>query len=159
MPMKTKEKTKEKTKKKRPNLPLTKKQEAYCQARAEGHSYREAYIKAGYSNNNGHDVGGNAFVLENMSEKTKTILARIAQLKEQAKAGALMDREARQALLAELANDEEGARADRIRAIDLLNKMSGDYTERVIYEGNATVSIEDARREAWEALRGTDETR
>ena len=157
--MKAKEKKTTKDGKKKRVLPLTKKQEAYCRARAEGATYRQAYKEAGYKDNGDSSNGGSAYTLEHLSAKTKEILARIAQLKEQAEAGAIMDRQARQAMLTQLANDEEGARADRIRAIDLLCKMSGDYTERVIYEGTASVSIEDARKEAWDALRGNDETR
>lgn len=131
---------------------LTEKQKRYCRLRADGESRRAAYKGAGYSGD-GKTANDNAYNLETRSAKSTAILQRIAELQQRVEDGAIMDRSQRQALLTELAQDEEGARADRIRALDLLNKMCGDYTERVIYEGNSHVSIEDARAEAWDSLK------
>ena len=135
---------------------LTAKQKEYCKGRADGLSYKDAYIRAGYADNGDKVTTNNAYTLENLSAHSREILERIAELQARAEAGGILKREQRQQLLSDIALDTEGARADRIRALDLLAKMSGDYTERMIYEGTAFVSIEDARREAWDALRGDE---
>lgn len=136
-------------------MALTKRQKEYAKRRAQGETYAKAYKGAGYSNRQSDKTAErNAYALEHESGETSNkILARIADLQRRAEAGGILKREQRQQLLSDLAMDEDGARADRIRAVDLLNKMSGDYTERVIYEGNAHVSIEQARADAWEALK------
>lgn len=132
-------------------MPLSKRQKAYCRRRADGEGRAKAYKGAGYSDKQ-TDASAEANARK-MEKATAGILEEIARLQEEADAGAILDRQQRQTLLTRLALDKEGARADRIRALDLLAKMSGDYTERVIYEGTSRVSIEQARQEAWDSLK------
>lgn len=133
-------------------MALTKRQKKYAERRAAGDTYAGAYKKAGYKGE-GKTATDNAYNLEHKSPASTEILQRIAAIQERVEQNAILDRQQRQAELTALALDPEKCAADRIRALDLLNKMSGDYTERVIYEGNAHVSIEEARAEAWDSLK------
>ena len=59
------------------------------------------------------------------------IAAYIKQLSEAAQTARIMTARARQELLSDIARDEDNAAADRIRAVDTLNKMTGEYTTKV----------------------------
>ena len=130
---------------------LTPKQRKYAKGRADGLSRAKAYKQAGYCPT-GTDATANRNAIE-LERRTTTIQAQLEKYRRMAEDGAILDRAQRQALLTELATDTEGARADRIRATDLLCKMSGDYSDTVIHRVSGAVSIEDARRQAWDALR------
>lgn len=133
-------------------MALSKRQRSYTKRRAAGEGRAKAYKGAGYSDKQ-TDASAEANARK-MEHANPAILREIERLQAEAEQGAIIDRIQRQTLLTRIALDTDKATADRVRAVDLLCKMSGDYTERVIYEGNAHVSIEDARREAWERLRG-----
>jgi phage terminase small subunit len=45
----------------------------------------------------------------------------------------------RQALLSDIANDKQNELSDRIRAIDTLNKMTGEYVTKV--QGNINADV------------------
>lgn len=55
----------------------------------------------------------------------------IRELSEKAQDERIMTAKERQALLSDMAKDDENAPADRIRAIDTLNKMTGEYVTKV----------------------------
>ena len=59
------------------------------------------------------------------------IAAYIKQLSEAAQTARIMTARDRQELLSDIAKDEDNAAADRIRAVDTLNKMTGEYTTKV----------------------------
>lgn len=59
---------------------------------------------------------------------------------------------ARQALLTEMALDEGAAKADRLRATDILNRMCGDYDDHISITGRMDMSIEEVRKETWEKM-------
>ncbi len=67
------------------------------------------------------------------------IAAYIRQLSEAAQTARIMSARERQALLSDMAKDAENDTADRIRAIDTLNKMTGEYITHV----EATVQQSD----------------
>lgn len=113
---------------------LTVKQVKYCQNRAKGLTQRESYIKAGYSSNqkpNSIDV--NASDLEKM-EKIKK---KIEELQRRADNGCILTTEQRKQALADFYLDDTKSDKDRLKAIDLLNRMSGDYIDKK--EINATI--------------------
>ena len=59
------------------------------------------------------------------------IAAYIKQMSEAAQTARIMTARDRQELLSDIARDEDNAAADRIRAVDTLNKMTGEYTTKV----------------------------
>lgn len=127
---------------------LTAKQKRYCKERAAGNTYADSYERAGYSvppGEKGRKVAtDNAYNMEHKTESTTEKIQReIKRLQEQAEAGAILDRKARQGLLSGIALDQEESTTDRLRAADMLNRMSGDYTDRVQVEATARLSYAD----------------
>lgn len=134
---------------------LTAKQRAYAERRAAGESYADAY-RGAYDDNGGtrKTAATNAENLEKRSAASPAILERIRELREAAEAGAILKREERQALLTEIATDARESSRDRMRAIDQLNRMSGDYTEntRVTMAGGLSLTYEERLQTLREAL-------
>ena len=58
------------------------------------------------------------------------IAAYIKQLSEAAQTARIMTALDRQELLSDIARDEDNSAADRIRAVDTLNKMTGEYMQK-----------------------------
>ena len=88
-----------------------------------GNVYQSA-VQAGYSEK--YASADACKILENPS-----VSAYIRDLSEKAQDERIMTAKARQVLLSDLARDPEQAAADRIRAVDTLNKMTGEYTVKV----------------------------
>lgn len=132
--------------------PLDARQKKYCRERVAGKSQGQAYRAAGYSPNNS-DASCNVAACR--LEKDERIQAELARLTRLAEAGAVMDRQQRITLLTEMAMDETRKDDSRQRALDMLNKMHGDYTEHQITEISASVdlSYEDKRQAVLDALR------
>jgi len=105
---------------------LTPKQEAYVQNLVSGMSQREAYRAAYPSSLKWKDksVDNKASALLN---KNGEILARYNELKERSANKAVLTRARKKELLRSIAESEEAAVSDRLKAIDLDNKMEGDY--------------------------------
>ena len=84
----------------------------------------QAAISAGYSEKyargNAHKLVANSCISEY-----------IRQLSEKAQNDRIISARERQALLSDMAKDAENTPSDRIRAIDTLNKMTGEYTVKV----------------------------
>ena len=90
---------------------------------ASGNTVQSA-IKAGYSKNY---ANANACkLLENVR-----VAEYIKELTEKAQDDRILTAKERQAMLSDIANNEGLLTADRIRAIDTLNKMTGEYTMKV----------------------------
>ena len=139
---------------------LTAKQAEYARRRARGESYSSAYVGAGYSPVGGVKVAtDNAYTLEHRSAASTEILQKIQALRERADRGAVMDRQARVALLSSMALDETARPDDRLRAVDILNRMHGDYTDRteVRYSGGLSLSYEERRSMLLDGLTGSQE--
>lgn len=131
------------------------KREKYAQLRAGGASRYESMKGAGFdpnTNRNGTTV--DSYKIENKKNpKTMDVINRINELKEKAAQGQILDRQARQSLLTEMALDETAAKADRLRATDILNRMCGDYDDHLRITGTAEISIEQIRKETWEKMK------
>lgn len=90
----------------------------------------EAALKAGYSK--GTAKYASQWLKNPKSPKYKPEVAEyIKQLAEKAQNDRIISARERQALLSDMAKDAENAPSDRIRAIDTLNKMTGEYTVKV----------------------------
>ena len=91
----------------------------------------EAYKKAGYKvkSDNAAAVGA-AKLLRNAK-----VQSRIAELRSEMDSHKIMDAAERRELLTRFARDEETGKADRLKAMDLLNKMDGVYINKTQISG------------------------
>ena len=116
------------------------KNEKFAQGIFEGLSQRKAYRAAFPSSKKWKDstVDSRASELYNTSE----ILGRLKELQESAADDSILSVIERKKWLSELIDGEHsGMTADKIRAIDILNKMDGVYTTK--FEGTITTKLED----------------
>ena len=128
-------------------MALTAKQKKYCQGRAMGKSLSQAFKDAGYGPNScTKTLKQNADRMEKRSAHAKEIQAEIARLREMAEQDAILDRRQRQALLTEIALNSENDMPDRLRSLDQLNRMSGDYTDTVRTEVSGKIEMSYADR-------------
>lgn len=114
------------------------KQETFAQNLAKGMSQRQAYLAAFPSAKNWkpETVDNKAYKLANSDE----ILARCNELKEASACNAILDRQERMIILSNFALNEELFPKARMQAIDLLNKMDGDYVQKISAVVSAPVS-------------------
>ena len=135
---------------------LTANQEKFVQGIIEGKSQAEAYRSA-YPNQKMSDktIWEKASALMHKDK----VVARLAELREQMMTPSIMSAQERLALLTRIAKGEEhevvvrfvdGERCEiivpaslktRQTAIDLMNKMTGEYTTKVEADVNGTVNI------------------
>ncbi len=103
---------------------MTERQKKFAEYYAQCGNATQSAVKAGYSNK---------FTNTNATKllQNTTISNYIRKLTEKAQTDRIMTARERQALLSDLAKDDENDTADRIRAIDTLNKMTGEYIARV----------------------------
>lgn len=116
------------------------KYEKFAQGIFEGLSQRKAYREAFPNSAKWKDktVDSRASELYNTSE----ILGRLKELQEEAASESIKSVIERKKWLSELIDGEHGGMtADKIRAIDILNKMDGVYTTKI--EGSVSVKLED----------------
>ena len=132
--------------------PLDARQRKYCRERIKGKTQAQAYADAGYSKGNSHKT-----MMENACrlEANDRIKAELERLQRLADAGAVLNREQRIRLLSEMAADDTRKDDARQRAIDMLNKMGGDYSEKQIIEAKAEVSLslDEKRQVVLDALK------
>jgi hypothetical protein len=126
--------------------------ERYCQNRIAGDSQRQAYRKAFPQSRKWKDatVDNKAYALE----KSDEVKARLAEL--QKEADALAEKEAEKAcltrvqkrqILARLATEPNASAQDICKAIDLDNKMQGEYVEKVSVSGEINNPFKDLSTE------------
>lgn len=115
---------------------LTPKQEKFVQCIIEGMSQSDAYRSA-YSAKNMTDktVWESASRLMNDSK----VSARIKELREQIDKKTIMTAQERLEWLTSLIKSEEETTADKLKASDQMNKMQGEYIQKV----QANVTYED----------------
>lgn len=124
---------------------LTTKQRKYCHARASGKGQVESYEKAGYSmrqSKKSKEV--NACKLESM----ESIQKKLEELQTKADNGCILNTEQRKQALTEFYCDTTKSDKDRLKAIDLLNRMTGDYIDKKEINANITGLTRSDRLEA-----------
>lgn len=101
---------------------LNTRQEKFCEFIVAGENQTDAYLKAGYK------------VTRDVARKNATrmmtnddIIAHIAKLRKPQTEKALLTRDRKRELLAEIAEDRAAAKADRIRAMAEDSRMEGHY--------------------------------
>ena len=106
---------------------LTKRQEAFVRAymgEAKGIAYEAAKIAGYKGNRNTLDATASRML------RNDKIRARLDELAKEVKKVAIVDRKRRVELLSEFAQDESMSARNRMKAMELLGKMSGDFIER-----------------------------
>ena len=106
-------------------------QENFCVEFVRCGNATEAYKKAGYKVNSDKA----AAVCATKLLKKANIQARIAELRKEFASSKIMDAAERRELLTQFARDEETAKPDRLKAMDLLNKMDGVYINKTQVSG------------------------
>lgn len=136
--------------------PLDERRKKYCRERISGKTQRQAYKAAGFCPNSDKPTTIDPAACR--LEKEDRIKKELARLQRLAEDGAIMSRNQRIALLTEMASDESRKDDARQRALDMLNRMHGDYTEKTITEvhGNMDISLEDRKAMILEALKGNE---
>lgn len=133
---------------------LTDKQARYAEQRAAGKSKTDSYLSA---YNAGESSRRTAYRQARELETGNSgpmIAAYIERLREQAAAGNILKSQEIAAALSGIAADDTAPRGDRLRALDLLNRMQGAYIDRRETVVTASVSMESAEKAALEALAG-----
>lgn len=124
---------------------LTPLQVRYCQERAKGETQRQAYIKAGYSSRgNDQTLDSNASRLESDPK----ISAKIEYLQSMVDNNALLTTEQRQAALVDIYLDDSKGTNARLKALDMLNRMAGDYVDKQQIDATVSGLTREDRRDA-----------
>ena len=105
--------------------------ENFCLEIVQSGNGTEAYKKAGYKvkSDNAAAVGAAKLLRKAKVQK------RIAELRSEMDSHKIMDAAERRELLTQFARDEETGKADRLKAMDLLNKMDGVYINKTQVSG------------------------
>ena len=107
--------------------------ETFAQGLAKGMSQRLAY-RAAFTNSKkwkDETVDSKASVLA----KNDKVLERLKELAEESTTEAVMDATKRKEWLTEIILSNEEETKDKLKAVDILNKMDGAYTEKVELNG------------------------
>ena len=117
---------------------LTPKQETFAQKIIEGMSQADAYRSA-YSCARMSDKT----IWENASRlmADSKVKARVQELRDRIASESVMSAQERLEWLTRLVQDEEQITPDKLKAIDIMNKMTGEYVTKVDASVNADVNI------------------
>lgn len=115
---------------------MTERQKRFAEYYAQSGNTVQSALRAGYSENyanaRAHELLGNVGVAEYIRE-----------LSERAQDERIMTAKERQALLSDIAKDGGNDPADRIRAVDTLNKMTGEYVAKIQAEVKTSDKLAD----------------
>ncbi len=103
---------------------MTARQKKFAEYYAQSGNAAQSAIKAGYSES--YATHRTDEMLRNVE-----IAEYIKELSEKAQDERILTAKERQAMLSDIANNKGNSPADRIRAVDTLNKMTGEYTVKV----------------------------
>lgn len=118
-------------------------QKKFAEYYAQSGNTVQSAIKAGYSENYANKLAHK--LLENIG-----VAEYIKELNEKARDERIMTAKERQALLSDIAKNDENAPNDRIKAVDTLNKMTGEYTVKV----DTTVKTSDKLADVFRQIGG-----
>lgn len=109
-------------------MALNGQQEKFCQNVVSGMTYKDAYRDA-YPNGNYNNNSISVRACELMKEPG--VAERIQELTAAAASAAVMTRQERMEMLTRMAEDNELHPKYRMQAVEILNKMNGDYVKKV----------------------------
>lgn len=110
-------------------MKLNARQKAFCEYYVVSGNATEAAIKAGYKEKNARFIGSENLTKANIKEY-------IEELQEKAKGNRIMTAIERREFLTSMIKDGAVKDTDRLKALDILNKMDGEYTQKVEVNGN-----------------------
>nr|DAQ62806.1 MAG TPA: Terminase small subunit [Caudoviricetes sp.] len=110
-------------------MKLNARQKAFCEFYVASGNATDAAIKAGYKEKNARFIGS-----ENLTKAN--IKKYIEELQEKAKGNRIMTAIERREFLTSMIKDGAVKDTDRLKALDILNKMDGEYTQKVEVNGN-----------------------
>lgn len=115
---------------------MTERQKKFAEYYAQCGNTVQSAIKAGYSENYANTNACKLLENDRVADYIRT-------LTEAAQTARIMTARERQAILSDMAKDKANELSDRIRAIDTLNKMTGEYTQKISIDGDLGVKIVD----------------
>lgn len=117
---------------------LTPKQEKFVLNILNGMSQRQAYREA-FNNNTMKDevVDKEASILFN----TRKIYVRYSELIEEMKDKFIMTASAKRKLLKEIMENQDNHLTDRLKALDIDNKMAGEYIDKHEIVGDTVINV------------------
>ena len=118
--------------KRKDGVTVTERQKKFAEYYAQCGNAAQSAIRAGYSKKYANTNASK--LLQNT-----TITEYIKQLTEDAQTARIMTARERQAILSDIAKNKQNELSDRIRAIDTLNKMTGEYVTKV--QGNINADV------------------
>lgn len=110
-------------------MKLNARQKVFCEYYVACGNATEAAIKAGYSET--YSKTRTNVLLQNVE-----ICRYINELQEKAKSSRIMTAIERREFLTSMIKDGAVKDTDRLKAVDILNKMDGEYTQKVEVNGN-----------------------
>lgn len=117
---------------------LTIKQEKFVQNIMLGMSQADAY-RASY---NAKNMGDNAIYREaSLLMENPKVSQRLKELRDQLANESIMSAQKRMEWLTSIVNATGESTGDRLKAIDILNKMSGEYVQKVQADVDADVTV------------------
>ena len=119
---------------------LNARQRKFAEYYTQSGNAAESAVKAGYSAK---------YANTNVSKllQNTTIANYIKELSEKLKDERIMTAKDRQVLLSDIARDDENEPNDRIKAVDTLNKMTGEYTVKVDAKVEQSEKLSDVFRQ------------
>ena len=120
---------------------LTPKQEKFVQGIIEGKSQADAYRSA-YNTKNMTDKTIREEASRLMSDPN--VSTTVKELRNQVKASTIMSAQERMEWLTDLIKNTEEGTTDRLRAIDIINKMTGEYVTKIDADvrNDITINVE-----------------
>ena len=115
-------------------MKLNARQKAFCEYYVVCSNATEAAIKAGYSKKTARVIGQ-----ENLTKPY--IKKKINELSQKIACNSIMTAKERQEYLTKLINAADVKVSDKLKALDILNKMTGEYIQKV--EVNGELKTED----------------
>lgn len=119
---------------------MNERQKKFAEYYAQSGNTVQSAIKAGYSENYANKLAHK--LLDNIG-----VSEYIRQLTQDEQNERILTAKERQALLSDIAKDGDNAPSDRIKAVDTLNKMTGEYTVKVDTTVKTSEKLSDVFRQ------------
>ncbi len=106
--------------------------------------FAEYYAQSGNASESARKAGYSKTYAEHRTDemlKNVEITKYISKLTEKMQDDRILSAKDRQAILSNIATDGENGLTDRIKAIDTLNKMTGEYLNKIEVNGGLSVQI------------------
>jgi carbonic anhydrase len=113
--------------------------EKFAQGIAQGLSQRKAYREAFPNSKRWKDETVDSKA-SNLAKEDK-VLARLQELRDESSSKAVKSAQERKEWLSSIVDNETEDMNTRLKACDMLNKMDGDYTTKVVADVNNDVTI------------------